>query len=298
MDSLNLNIEDYELNDILRLFKVNYNFGEDELKRAKKMVLQSHPDKSKLDKKYFIFFSKAYKQLYYIYSFKNKEQQSLDDNLEQENLDDNDFSKNKIEFANSKKFNEKFNKLFESNRLKDEFAENGYGEWLKSEETSLISFLNEHFPNYKNESKERLTSYINEFKKQTHELVEYNDLTSSSSKGQFSHLNTSNTESYESDMFSNFKYEDLRKAYNESIIRVTDLDKPEVNYNSVEELLTHRNKSNVAPLSLNQAKQFLAEKSQKEELENTDRAFFLAKQWEESKLIHQKSEQQFRMIRE
>ena len=105
MDSLNLNIEDYELNDILRLFKVNYNFGEDELKRAKKMVLQSHPDKSKLDKKYFIFFSKAYKQLYYIYTFKNKEQQSLDDNLEQENLDDNDFSENKIKFANSKKFN-------------------------------------------------------------------------------------------------------------------------------------------------------------------------------------------------
>ena len=85
---------------------------------------------------------------------------------------------------------------------------------------------------------------------------------------------------------------------NETIIKVTDLDKPEVSYNSVEELLTHRNKNNVAPLSLNQAKQFLAEKNQKEELENTDRAFFLARQWEESKLIHQKSEQQFRMIRE
>ena len=33
-----------------------------------------HPDKSKLDKSYFIFFSKAYKLLYSIYEFKHKNQ--------------------------------------------------------------------------------------------------------------------------------------------------------------------------------------------------------------------------------
>ena len=31
-----------------------------------------HPDKSHLDSKYFLFFSKAYKRLYSIYDFQNK----------------------------------------------------------------------------------------------------------------------------------------------------------------------------------------------------------------------------------
>jgi hypothetical protein len=64
MEEIDLNIDNYELQDILNLFNINYDFGEKEMRIAKKIVLQSHPDKSKLDKKYFLFFTKAYKYLY------------------------------------------------------------------------------------------------------------------------------------------------------------------------------------------------------------------------------------------
>ena len=46
--------------------------SEDIMKECKKTVLKTHPDKSHLDEKYFIFFSKAYKKLQGIYEFQNK----------------------------------------------------------------------------------------------------------------------------------------------------------------------------------------------------------------------------------
>ena len=69
---VDLNLENYTLNDLLKLFNISFNFQEKELKDAKKIVLRMHPDKSKLDKKYFLFFSSAYKLLYNIYNFRNK----------------------------------------------------------------------------------------------------------------------------------------------------------------------------------------------------------------------------------
>ena len=64
MNTLDLNIENYNLEDILNLFKIPSNFDENDLKNAKKMVLKMHPDKSSLAPEYFLFFSKAYKMIY------------------------------------------------------------------------------------------------------------------------------------------------------------------------------------------------------------------------------------------
>ena len=80
MENTDLNIENYNLNDLLTLFKLDFDFNEEDLKRVKKSVLQSHPDKSKLDKKYFLFFTSAYKIIYSIYEFryKSKNKQSTE----------------------------------------------------------------------------------------------------------------------------------------------------------------------------------------------------------------------------
>ena len=53
---MDLDITNYEYDDILKLFAVSKNFNEEDLKKAKKQVLASHPDKSGLDKSYFLFF--------------------------------------------------------------------------------------------------------------------------------------------------------------------------------------------------------------------------------------------------
>ena len=57
MEGLDLNIHNYELNDLLNLFKIPFQFGEKELKEAKKMVLKTHPDKSGLKRIFFVFLS-------------------------------------------------------------------------------------------------------------------------------------------------------------------------------------------------------------------------------------------------
>ena len=51
MEKLDLDIDNYDLLDILKLFKIEYHFTEEDLKKVKRTVLKTHPDKSKLDKK-------------------------------------------------------------------------------------------------------------------------------------------------------------------------------------------------------------------------------------------------------
>ena len=46
--SHNLDIHMYSLKDLLGLFNTDYNMTFEDLKRAKKQVLMTHPDKSKL----------------------------------------------------------------------------------------------------------------------------------------------------------------------------------------------------------------------------------------------------------
>jgi hypothetical protein len=64
---VDLNIENYNLEDILNLFKIPLNYDENDLKLSKKTVLATHPDKSGLDPKYFLFYSKAYQYVYNLY---------------------------------------------------------------------------------------------------------------------------------------------------------------------------------------------------------------------------------------
>jgi hypothetical protein len=97
---IDLNIENYSLNDLYNLFKINsQTLTDDIMKDAKKIVLMTHPDKSRLEPKYFLFYSAAYKRLYSIYEFQNKSSRKnvmLEDHNPDENnrVLDNMFQKN------------------------------------------------------------------------------------------------------------------------------------------------------------------------------------------------------------
>jgi hypothetical protein len=71
MESLDLNIDNYNLPDILALFKLPTLFNDDDLKRAKHAVLKTHPDKCQLPKEYFLFFTKAYRIVHQIYTIRH-----------------------------------------------------------------------------------------------------------------------------------------------------------------------------------------------------------------------------------
>jgi hypothetical protein len=74
---MDLNLDHYTLEDLLKLFKLPEQFTEADLKEARKRVVAVHPDKSGLDKEYFIFFHKAYSLLSSVHSFKRKAQANI-----------------------------------------------------------------------------------------------------------------------------------------------------------------------------------------------------------------------------
>ena len=72
-EQLDLNLDHYSRIDLYKLFGLSQiHLSDDNMRESKKIVLKTHPDKSRLEPKFFLFFSKAYKKLYGIYEFQNR----------------------------------------------------------------------------------------------------------------------------------------------------------------------------------------------------------------------------------
>ena len=146
-----LNIDNYDLEELLGLFNLPVNFNEQQLKSAKAIVLKLHPDKSKLDSKYFLFYSKAYK-FYAIWpNFRSKSETVptetntvyvTDTGSEEvegrKALLNKMFSENQ-QLKNVGEFNKWFNSEFEKAKVDYEDESRGYGDWLKQTEEQETS---------------------------------------------------------------------------------------------------------------------------------------------------------------
>ena len=73
-ESIDLNIQNYSRADLLHLFgfEPGIQLTEENIKQAKKILLKTHPDKSGIDAKYFLFFQQAFQKIVDIHSFQNK----------------------------------------------------------------------------------------------------------------------------------------------------------------------------------------------------------------------------------
>jgi hypothetical protein len=281
IDNLDLDIDNYNLNDILNLFKLEADFDETDLKTAKKIVLQLHPDKSRLPAKYFIFYSKAYKVLFNIHEFRNKSSNKKEENyaiLSNEDKNralENFFEKNK-NLKNANGFNAWFNEQFEKNKLASEFEESGYGEWLRSEEDVEPE---------KRISQAEMALEFDKKKKQVRSLVVHKDISDiyANNLGA-SNLSTNAPEEYSSDLFSNLSYQDLKQAHTESVIPVTEEDYHKTKkFANVNDYLTYRSSQDTKPLSETQALEYLKNRTRMDDSEASKRAYELAKQVEKSK---------------
>jgi len=288
-DKMDLNIDSYSREDLFKLFGLNnITLSEDIMKECKKIVLKTHPDKSRIDEKYFIFFSQAYKKLLSIYEFQNKtnSKKSADTNeyFDAENavVLDNFFDKQK-KIKDPKNFNEWFNSQFDKHKLEDP-QETGYGNWLKSDEDIVI------MPNI---NKSNMAAEMEKRKKQVQSLTRYNGVsenTSSAFGG--SALMTYDSNFTAGSLFSNegMSYTDLRQAYAESVIPVTEDDYNKVKkFRSIDEYKRHRESVDTKPLEKEEAmKQLYAQNKQKDE-ESAALAFYYAQQSEKA----QKNQQSF-----
>lgn len=268
-----LDIEKYDLDDILKLFKLERNFDEKELKNAKKIVLLTHPDKSGLHPDYFRFYSSAYKIIFEIWEFKNKSEKTEKEN---DLFDMSESQKSVLDKTiktkkSSKKFNEWFNNEFDKMNVITNEDETGYGNWLKSEEDISLSNTGDELDKKKRQLRE-------------HELMVYKNVNEMCFNIGASNLSGDAPETYCSDVFSNLQYEDLHRAHTETVIPVTMDDFYKVKkFNSVDEYKRHRSEDLITTpvLSDIQANEYLKHKTKMEDEYSTNRAYKLAKQSEQ-----------------
>jgi len=278
---LDLDINNYDLDDLLRLFNISKNVNAEDLKKAKNKMLKTHPDKSGLDPKFFHFYSQAYKILYGIWEFKQKGNTNTTDYVPFEYTNkgeilDNWFKENKTLKENKNSFNEWFNEQFNNAKIYSEIEQKGYEDWLRSREND---------ENIEIKDLKTMNQYIDEKKKHLRELSlinkqEIEELWSTNTISA-SDLSTNAPDNYDSNMFSTLCYQDLQKAHTETIIPITHEDyEIKQKFNNVNEYISFRNNQETLP---NENSDYLIKKQTKKDEIAIQTAYNLAKQTELAK---------------
>lgn len=301
MSEVDLDINNYGYLELLSLFGLGQNYGEKELKDAKKIVLKMHPDKSKLGPEYFLFFSKAYKTIVQIYEFKNKSEKSVakEGAKEYKELihivpkkgDDNSKALKKFIESNDMNDPTKFNKWFNEqfDRLKTDTGgeERGYGEWYKSNEN--VSDLDG-----KTRTKEEIAHEFSKKKQELKSIVKYSGVQEWCASGLgasslYGEEESSLSGEYNSELFlgggNNLVYQDLKQAHIESVIPVDNSDYDAIpKFRTVDDYQRHRDsdRSALSPLSEKEAARLLSEKEKSIEEAANKRAYYYAKQVEDN----------------
>ena len=294
--NLDLDIKNYNLEDITNLFKIPIVFDEAELRKAKLTVLQTHPDKSQLPKEYFLFFSSAYKMLYQVFTFRNgknrNKKESYKEIIDEEAVDPGEDSMKlcveKVKKLNASEFNKLFNEHYEKCKIQmDEDA--GYEEWFRSQqadddESPIVQTWDQRVSEI-DRKKQTLRESLS--------LISKNDLQSVNIYGggnQGYALGQGAPKEHSSGLFSSLQYEDLKKAHTETVIPVTHEDfMSSKKFNNSQDLKVFRD---VNMKSYNYDKQEAINKKKAqtyiEEEENTHRAFTMAKQDELAQEMNKK----------
>ena len=274
LNTLDLDLDHYSLEDLYHLFNIDNGYlAEESLKTAKQIVLKMHPDKSRLDSKYFLFFSKAYKRLYSIYEFQNKSTKKTykdEDFFDESNktILDKMFENNK-NLKDPNNFNDMFNKAFEKHRI-DNPMEQGYGDWLKSDE-DFIS-VNE------NVTKGNMNDVFEQKKKQIQSLTVYTGVTDMFASTFGGSLLDGGGD------LSTDAYTDLRQAYTETLIPVTQEDYNKMQkFNNISEYKRHRDQVDTTPLSKEDSERKLLQQQRQQDQHSTALAFKYAKEAERAK---------------
>ena len=271
INNFDFNLENYTLDKLYRLFNIDPNqdnLNEKTMKNAKMFTLKIHPDKSKLDPKYYIFYSKAFNKLNEIYQYQNKSTNKNKINASYENEfsqyynEDNSnllnkFIENNKDLSKSDNFNRWFNEQFEKYDL-DHKKNDGYEDWFKSNDN--IVEINE---------KVTLENFNEKFNKQKKEMFAVSVYKSPSE------LN--------SEMKSDFG-SDLKEVYSTTIIPVSEDDFNKMNqYKNVNEYKNVRETQDIKPLDSEEAEKILYSQKMKDEETSAAQAYEYALQLEKNK---------------
>ena len=282
-DEFDLDIESYELEDILTLFKLEYNFTDTDLKKAYRVALKLHPDKSGLEGDYFRFYMKAYKIIEKVFYFRQQRKKSKYDTVYNAKETDDDNNKavllHSLNGKSIGEFNKWFNKMFEKVKVKDDEDDTGYSSWIRNNKVD------------DDDEKVALRDFGAVFEAKKTEckaLVEHQGVQDMENDDGYN-LVREKVSNYSSGLFSKLPYEDFKKAHTETVIPVTHQDfLNKEKFNSLEMYKRHRDSQDTAPPSLQQSQHYLAEREQNETQIHSRRAFKILKRDEELERSNEK----------
>jgi hypothetical protein len=303
---LDLDIRNYELRDILNLFKLPAVFTEAHMREAKLMVMRTH-----LDKEYFLFFSKAYKILHEVYQVRAGMSRQKGDDLKYDDVkEDIDARRNansdKLKRMNAGEFNRWFNQTFEQNKLYDEEQDSGYGDWLKSNDADNDDDRDANADLGEGSSWAQRMEQLDRRKQRLREqaLVVRGEVKTFDSFGSAGYgLARDRPEEHSSGINigafgGSLAYEDLKKAHTESVIPVTHEDYEAVRkYKNMNELQMSRDVDRrTFNYSEAESQSALSRSQQLQTEDDMRRAFKLAQQDEVVRDLNKKWMAQFNAI--
>ena len=252
----NLDIQTYNLEELLNLFDLTFDFDVEHLKRAKKKVLFLHPDKSHLPPEYFLFYKKAFDIVYAFFQEKTKQQRTVPKEKVEYDADDDTGVREEINGVmknmKAREFQNKFNQLFEENMATKVDASKF--EWFKNET-----------PIYDQKVNGSVNDAIQQVKSQG--LVQYNGVQNITGYNNNQLYENDNNSYASSDIFGKLKFDDLRRVHkDETVFSVSEKDINNIKtYSSVEQLNRDRGQQNLTPMEKNTAERMMDERQRQQD---------------------------------
>jgi hypothetical protein len=288
-DQFDFNIDNYTIQDIYALFKLDMKvpLNTDQLRKAKQVLVKVHPDKSKLPREYFVFFNKAYTVLTQI-SECNKQRRggSGTEYLANEyySAEIHDHITN-----NSKDIQRVFNSRFE--QLNSDIlpqSQAGHGEWFRrtDDPTSRIT-LSDHSKIF---GKHKESHSYNQ-PGTTVAVVSSNNI---SDRIGFSMLDEDPTE-FTSGMFDTLQFTDLKQSYTNSLFDISDnaFDVRNNRPQTIDQMRHMREDIPISMLTMKQSEAIMADQQRAETEISTQRAYRLVRQLEKAQAKNSQLTSQF-----
>jgi hypothetical protein len=258
----NLNIHMYKLNELLDLFGLSYDISIEDLKRAKKIVLMTHPDKSKLTPEYFLFYKKAFDIIVQFYENQTKQNRPVPkEEIKYQTMNANNFDKtssnkikNTINEMPTNEFQKRFNQLFEENMSSKQDASKN--EWFTKHDTTI------QVP--ENVNSKNIGQVFQRIKQENSSVVlaKYRGVENMNTQSGSGYYDEEDDDQYVAcDIFSKLKFDDLRKVHkDQTIFAVSENDYQNVpQFTSVDHYVRERSKVSMTPLEKEEAELLLSQ---------------------------------------
>jgi hypothetical protein len=267
--TIDLNLDNYGLDDLLALFQLTPDFGETELKVSRRTVMKMHPDKSGLDKEYFIFFGRAFNLLVNVMRFRAKSETNYVATSDMVSVDMPQGDKELLRrVENTKGFHKWFNDMFEKDGAY--LREGGHGDWFTSDE-DLDS---------RETTRADMAAAFETKKEEMRAIVKHRGIGEMASGTACAPgaLGESLEDYGNEDIFSRMPYEDLKRAHTETVVPVTSEDYHAKDKYTFSQMQDVRSSQNTTPMTQEESIRHLQSKEADETGIASRRAFELAKQ--------------------